>query len=415
MTAVIRPSVLKGTISAPPSKSAAHRALICAALSKGPAGAAPVSDSNDMLATRAVLEAFGFPSSRKGQSIAFSANHPAQHIFPCRESGSTLRFLLPVAAALGLEGEFTGEGRLPERPLEPLLSLMKAHGISFSGEKLPLSLSGKLTPGLFELPGNISSQFISGLLFALPLLEGTSEIHITSPLQSAGYVELTIQILAQAGIKIEKIQEGFRIPGNQLYQPILLSVEGDWSGGAFWICAGALSGKIAVIGVNLASAQGDKAVIPILEEMGASVSIKQDTVIVIPSPLHGCRIDAGPIPDLIPILAVTAAYAQGDTEFYNAGRLRLKESDRLSVTAEMLRALGGNVEEFPDRLIVHGGSPLHGGTVNGANDHRIVMSAAIAACCCKGPVTISDAQAVSKSYPDFFEAFQKLGGDCDVF
>lgn len=415
MTATVYPGTLHGRVAAPPSKSAAHRALICAALSRQPGRVSPVSASADMAATLAVLEGLGFPARREEEAVVFDMPVLAEHPFcPCGESGSTLRFLLPVAAAFGVNAAFAGEGRLPERPLEPLLSLMKAHGVSFSADTLPFSINGRLTAGLYELPGDVSSQFISGLLFALPLLEGDSEIRITSPLQSAGYVDLTLKALRESNVSVEAIPEGYRIPGGQRYLPRQRDVEGDWSGGAFWLCAGAISGEIILTGLEPASAQGDRAILEILREMGACAHTGVDGIAVSSARLHGVRIDAAPIPDLVPILAVAAAFAEGKTEIYNAARLRIKESDRLSTTTAMLRALGATVEEFPDRLVIHGGKPLHGGAVDGANDHRIVMSAAVAALGCGGPVRISCAGAVSKSYPGFFEAMKALGGVCDV-
>lgn len=407
MNRCVEPGAFGGRVGAPPSKSAAHRALICAALAG--AQASPVSTSADMRATLGVLESFGFPSERRGDAVCFQKGAPVRKFTcNCKESGSTLRFLLPVAAALGLEGTFLGEGRLPQRPLEPLLSLMKAHGVSFSADLLPFSISGKLTSGHFALAGDVSSQFVSGLLFALPLLFGESEIEMTSELQSAGYVEMTLRALRKAGIDVTYTSNRFRVPGGQSYHPGIKAVEGDWSNAAFWLCAGALFGAVTVTGLDMDTAQGDAAVVEILREMGAQISCADGAVTVSPAPLRGIRIDAAPIPDLVPILAVTAAFAQGDTEIYNAARLRIKESDRLASVSNLLRALGGSVEEYPDRLCIHGGRPLTGGTVDGVNDHRIVMSAAIAALGCSGAVNITDAQAVEKSYPDFFECLEGL-------
>lgn len=414
MNAAVHPGMLRGCAAAPPSKSAAHRALICAALA-GEGRVSPVSHSDDMAATLEVLNGLGFPSSREGDAIRFAPPVPVREpLCPCRESGSTLRFLLPVAAALGLGAHFTGEGRLPERPLEPLLSLMKSHGAAFTSDTLPFTLSGKLRPGCFSLPGNVSSQFISGLLFALPLLEGDSQIIVTSPLQSAGYVDLTLRALAASGITVTPVPGGYAVPGKQRYLPRTRAVEGDWSGAAFWLCAGALFGEIRVTGLDPDSAQGDRAIVDILREMGADAAVTPAAVSIAKAPLRGTRIDAAPIPDLVPILAVTAAFAQGDTEIYNAARLRIKESDRLASAAALLHALGAQADEYPDRLVIHGGKPLHGGFVEGANDHRIVMSAAVAALGCDGPVEISTARAVEKSYPDFFRVMKTLGGVCDV-
>lgn len=431
---LVQPAGLSGSVTAPPSKSAAHRALICGALTGKGCRVFPISGSQDMDATLGVLKAMGSDFTQEGASVQFhQGNWASQPVtLDCGESGSTLRFLLPVAAALGIPGTFTGHGRLPERPIDVLTQQMSAHGISFSGDSMPFSISGRLTGGSYLLPGNISSQFISGLLMALPLAQEDSQLRLSSPLQSAGYVALTLDALEKSGIQIQTVENGWDIPGGQRYRltgslkefaaagawknPQLAGykngdkvVEGDYSNAAFWLCAGAISGAVQVHGLRPESAQGDKAIVSLLREMGASIQEQAGCVSCQSAPLHGIRIDAGPIPDLIPILAVTAAFAEGDTEIYNAARLRIKESDRLATVRALLEGLGGHVEEFPDRLVIHGGG-LVGGQVDGANDHRIVMAAAIAATGCRQPVQIFGAEAVRKSYPNFFEEFQSLGG-----
>lgn len=403
-----------GELAAPPSKSAAHRALICAALSAMPCQVSPVAASSDMRATLRVLQAMGVNWTQEADMVIFEgASWQAREPFDCLESGSTLRFLLPVAAALGLPAAFTGGGRLPERPLGALMEQMQSHGVGFSASRLPFTISGRLQSGRYTLPGNVSSQFISGLLFALPLVEGDSEIVLTSPLQSAGYVDMTLEALVQSGIRVACTESGWQIPGGQAYRSGERTVEADWSNAAFWLCAGAIGGAVRLTGLRDGSAQGDRAVVDLIGQFGAPIIRDEHAVCCTHAPLHSIRIDAGPIPDLVPILAVTAAFAQGDTEIYNAGRLRIKESDRLSTVVALLRDLGGSVDEYTDRLTIHGGG-LRGGTVDGANDHRIVMSAAIAGMFCRESVLIRGAQAVHKSYPDFFKDFKKLGGLCDV-
>ena len=410
----ILPHAPRGKLAAPPSKSAAHRALICAALSAMPCRVFPVAASSDMRATLRVLRAMGVNWTQEEHTVVFEgASWQAREPFDCLESGSTLRFLLPVAAALGLPAAFTGGGRLPERPLGALMEQMRAHGVAFSDGRLPFSISGRLAAGRYTLPGDVSSQFISGLLFALPLVEGDSEIVLTSPLQSAGYVDMSLEALAQSGIRVSRTESGWQVPGGQAYRSGERTVEADWSNAAFWLCAGAAGGDVRLTGLRDGSAQGDRAVFDLIGQFGAQISRDANVTRCAHAPLHGIRIDAGPIPDLVPILAVTAAFAQGDTEIYNAGRLRIKESDRLSTVAALLRDLGGSVDEYPDRLTIHGGG-LRGGTADGANDHRVVMSAAIAGMFCREPVLIRGAEAVHKSYPDFFEDFKKLGGLCDV-
>lgn len=411
----VYPSRLSGRLCAPPSKSAAHRALICAALAQGDSVVSPISDSADMETTLGVLEAMGSTYEQDGHTVRFHSSCWADYpvTLNCRESGSTLRFLLPIATALGIPAVFRGEGRLPQRPIDVLTEQLCQHGITIDGGEMPFQMSGQLTGGKFVLPGDVSSQFVSGLLFALPLLEESSEIHLTSPLQSASYVDLTIGALADAGIEIEQTEFGYQIKGAQTYRAGKKHVEGDYSNAAFWLCAGAIGGELTVDGIEPDSVQGDRAIVQILRQFGAQAEMQGDSCHIQPCELKGMRIDAAPIPDLVPILAVTAAFANGDTEIYNAARLRIKESDRLSAVSALIRDLGGSVEEFSDRLIIHGGS-LRGGTVDGMNDHRIVMSAAVAALFCKEPVVIRGAQAVNKSYPNFFEDLEKLGGQCDV-
>ncbi len=412
----VYPAKLSGSLTAPPSKSAAHRALICAALAQGESEIAPVSDSTDMGATLGVLAAMGQPAERDGKTVRFRGMPWAEHpvTLNCRESGSTLRFLLPVAAALGLSATFLGEGRLPERPVGVLTEQLSRHGISITGSGMPFSIKGKLTGGVFTLPGDISSQFISGLLFALPLLLQDSEIRLTTPLESAAYVDMTLSALSDAGIRIERSEGSFLVKGGQSYRPGRKTVGGDFSNAAFWLCAGAIGGSIAIDGLEAHSVQGDRAVVELVRAFGASISVQNGQTIVESAPLHGIRINAAPVPDLVPILAVTAAFAQGDTEIYNAARLRIKESDRLSAVSKLIRNLGGEALEFPDRLIIRGTGGLRGGEADGMNDHRIVMSAAIAALFCREPVVIRGAQAVRKSYPDFFEDLKRLGGRYDV-
>lgn len=410
----ITPCAPIGELSAPPSKSAAHRALICAALSGKPCRVFPVAASSDMQATLCVLRAMGARFTRSADAVTFEgASWQSCEPLDCLESGSTLRFLLPVAAALGLSATFTGSGRLPERPLGALMEQMRTHGVAFSADRLPFSIKGRLTAGRYALPGDVSSQFISGLLFALPLLEGDSEIVLTSPLQSAGYVDMTLEALAQSGVQVARTETGWKVPGEQAYRDGDRRVEADWSNAAFWLCAGAIGGAVRLTGLQTGSAQGDRAVFELLGQFGAQTTLDAHAACCTHAPLHGIRIDAGPIPDLVPILAITAAFAKGDTEIYNAGRLRIKESDRLATVMALLGDLGGSADEYPDRLIIHGGG-LHGGTADGANDHRIVMGAAVAGMFCREPVVIRGAEAVNKSYPNFFEDFRKLGGLCDV-
>ena len=411
----ITPSQTGGCIHAINSKSHVHRLLICAALSKEPVTIYCPDTSNDIEATARCLCALGASIKRNGKCYEITpsgAVHP-DPLLSCADSGSTLRFLLPVAAALGADARFHMTGRLPQRPITPLTDQLAAHGcrISHDSENI-LRCTGQLSFGEFSLPGNISSQYFSGLLFALPLLNGDSIIHIEGTPESVGYIQMTLDTLAQSGIKIIFEDDKFIVPGNQTYTlPAYVKAEGDWSNAAFWLSMGALSNKsIICTGLNHLSAQKDKRILRILRRFGASVTTTPDSATVSFDRLCGIEINAADIPDLVPVLAVVAASAQGTTKFTHAGRLRIKESDRLRSVTEMLKALGADVTELSDKLIINGTGTLNGGTVDSCGDHRIAMSAACASVICKNPVTIKGAECVSKSYPAFWDDFESMGG-----
>lgn len=416
MNQVICPGARTGSVTVPASKSQAHRLLICAALGEEPVEILCDGLSRDIEATIACLRGLGAEVSVCGERIRVS---PAacvsggEHLLACEESGSTLRFLLPVAGALGVRCAFLREGRLPERPLEPLLSQLAAHGMRFYEEGASLHCEGRLTAGAFTLPGDVSSQYISGLLMALPRLDADSTLQITGALQSAAYVRMTEQALEQAGVRLMKEGNTYRIPGGQAFRlPERVQVEGDCSNAAFFLCMGALSRQgVTVRGLNPESAQGDRAILDILRAFGAQVTVEGDRATVRKSRLSGCVIDAAPIPDLIPTLCALASVAEGETRVVNAARLRIKESDRLMSTARMLQSLGGDVRETEDGLIVRGVQSLTGGTVDAQNDHRIAMSAAVCACAASGPVEVLGAQCVEKSYPRFWDDLSRLKGE----
>lgn len=404
----------QGRLAAIPSKSEVHRLLICAALSKGETRLELPSSSQDIDATLACLRAIGAEITGIEDGILHImpiGNRAETHsVLDCRESGSTLRFLLPVAAALGLTCRFEGSGRLPQRPLQPLLSLLEEHGCAYTSETLPLSISGKLQGGSFRLPGDVSSQYFTGLLLALPILGG-GEVFATTPLQSRSYVEITADAMRQFGAAVVCEGERFTVPASGYVSPGGLSAGGDWSNAAFWLCLGALGGPVTVSGLRADSAQGDRKIAELLREFGADVKDDSGGVTVSSGPLRGIDIDASDIPDLVPILAVVAAAAEGETRICNAGRLRLKESDRLKAVAQNLKALGADILEHADGLLIRGGRPLRGAELSGWGDHRMVMSAAIASALADGPVTIRGAEAVQKSYPGFFADFKLLGGE----
>ena len=387
MNVQIFPSRLCGTVTPPVSKSMAHRAVLAAMLSGSSGPASNQAWSEDILATKRCVAALKQPG----------AELP---LLDCGESGSTLRFLIPVALALRGGGRFTGRGRLMERPQQPYFDLFAEKGISYCQQDGVLTVEGTLTPGVYALPGNVSSQFVTGLLFALPLLQGNSVIRMTSPLESRAYVDMTLQVLAQSGIRLENREDReFLIPGPQVFRGQSIPLEADWSQAGFWFAARFSGQPLEILDLNRNSTQGDRVVESLFHRLRAP---GRQTVDV-----SGC-------PDLLPPLAVMAACRQGVTVFSNAARLRMKESDRLATVHAMLEALGGRTSEGPDSLTVDGGVPLTGGTVDGANDHRIVMAAAIAAAVCQGPTTILGAEAVNKSYPSFWEEYQRLGGNVHV-
>ncbi len=408
-TRLLPPGPRSGAVSIPSSKSAAHRLLICAALGEGKTVLRLNGLSKDILATVDCLRALGLRIGVQEHEVytEYSPVIRQNALLPCGESGSTLRFLLPVAGMLGASGCFEMKGRLPERPMAEYTNQLVRHGMSIRQDGNRLFFEGQLTGGEFRLPGDVSSQFFSGLLMALPRLGADSCIIAEGKPESTGYIRMTEDVLSMSGIRIEGDEQSWRIPGGQRFAlPSSLDVEGDWSGAAFFLCMGAISEKgVTVHGLKPDSSQGDRAVLTILERFGAVVETSGDTVSVRRGELRPVVIDAAPIPDLIPVLSVLACGAAGETRIINAARLRLKESDRLRSTAKLICDLGGTVDELPDGLVIHGSGALRGGTADTFNDHRIAMSAAVAACLCTESVTVSDTRCVGKSYPAFWEDF----------
>ncbi|MBE6870322.1 MAG: 3-phosphoshikimate 1-carboxyvinyltransferase [Ruminococcaceae bacterium] len=403
-------SAVSGTLAAIPSKSDAHRALICAALSDTPCFIRLSSSSADIDATAACMSALGAHINRTENGFEITPiNKKLDCTLDCGESGSTLRFLMPVAAALGGKTSFIGHGRLPARPIDMICEMLESHGCTVSDTHLPATVSGKLCGGTFRLAGNISSQHISGLLMALPLCGG-SEIILQTPLESAGYVDMTLRTMARFGVAARKTDTGFICDAGTYKAPSVYEVEGDWSNAAFPLALAAIGGSVTMTGLLQDSAQGDKAILDVLSSFGASVSCDGTAVTVKKGALHCIELDMSDIPDMLPAAAALAAAADGETRFYNAGRLRIKESDRLSAMYSVLTALGADVTELDDGLIVRGGKQLYGAVVNGFNDHRIVMTACILSKLCASPITIEGKEAVNKSYPSFFEDFERIGG-----
>ena len=408
-----------GNVQVPPSKSVAHRMLICAALSDKPCTIICRGINRDMEATAACLNALG--ANIVYADGKFSVNPISEvkkgALLDCGESGSTLRFMLPVAAALGADAVFTGQGRLPQRPLSPLYEEMTAHGVNMSENgHMPLSCHGTRPADTYTIDGGVSSQFISGLLMALPLTGGDCTINITGKLESASYIDLTLNALKQFGIEVKATGQGYRIPGGQRYAtpdgPV--AVEGDWSAAAFWLTAGAAGAKqVTCTGLDYEhSAQGDRRIVDVLRQMGADISTTANSVTARPSRLTASQIDCADIPDLVPIMAVAASTAQGTTVFDNIRRLRIKESDRVRSILELLSGAGICAYATDNTLTVTGG-PAKSFTYDPSGDHRMAMAATVLASVKSIRVTIKDAECTAKSYPAFFDDFNALGGHAE--
>lgn len=404
----LTPKTLNGTVIVPPSKSMAHRAVICASLAAGRSTIKNIQLSDDILATIEGMRSFGAIISYDDQTLTIDGirNGSAKEIrtINCNESGSTLRFLIPLATLFTGETHFIGQGHLGKRPLEPYQELFDAQSLHYNQattEKLQLSVSGPLTPGIYEMRGDISSQFITGMLLTLPLLAGDSVLKITTHLESKGYIDLTLSVLKAFGIVIEQDETGqeYRIKGQQAYTARDYTVEGDYSQAAFWLSANALGNELLVNGLDSDSLQGDQAIVSILDTLNGG-STKSE-----------CVIDGAQVPDIIPVVALVASLSKGKTKIINLERLRIKESDRLVATQKELAALGARIKIIDDSLLIEGVSELSGGQqVWSHKDHRMAMMLAIASTVCKEPIHIKDTDCVKKSYPNFWETFQQLGG-----
>ena len=412
MKVTLSPSIPEGSVKAIASKSVAHRSLICAAFAEKPTKIFCEETNKDIEATAGCLSALGADIKREGDHYTVCPiSKPRRHAtLDCNESGSTLRFLLPIAAALGADADFLMAGRLPQRPLSPLREELEAHGISFSpAGSNPLSVRGVLDGGDITIAGNVSSQFISGLLFALTVSKRSAKLKIEGSIESAPYIKMTEDALELFSVRPSLEGNVYTPASSPIISPSEIWVEGDWSNAAFPMAAGALSPKgVTVTGLNPRSSQGDKAIAELLCRFGASVTQKDGSYTVRRKTLRGIDIDASQIPDLVPILATVASVAEGKTRIYGAARLRIKESDRLMSTRAMLSALGADIRELEDGLEIIGKPCLEGGCVSSFNDHRIAMSAAVASAVCRGEVTVNGAEATDKSYPTFWQAMDSL-------
>lgn len=422
-----------GLFHVPSSKSQLHRLLILAALGREPVLIGKQDASADVSATAACLTALGAPvaENETGFQVTPFPRDAAGRLAPpsdgylkvlyCRESGTTLRFMMALAGLLGLPVCLIREGNLTARPIAPFDDALRAHGLTIEEKGTNVYVSGRLQAGTWQLPGNVSSQFISALLLTLPFLDQDSALRVGSPVESAAYLDMTEQALGMAGMGVDKAsmahQEAgamswdtlYWIPGRQEAKlPRELKAEGDFSAAAFFLCIGALSEKgLAVTGLSPESKQGDMAVLDLIQQFGADIGATPEVIAVRKGQMQGITVDASQVPDLVPPLAVLAATAAGDTRFMNAGRLRDKESDRLAGTAAMLKALGASAEIAEDTLIVHGGG-LRGGSVETLGDHRLAMAAAVAACAAREDVSLDNPGCVAKSFAGFWEAFKQL-------
>ena len=407
MNVRLRPGRLRGAVTPPPSKSQAHRLMICAALAEGESVIRNVAFSQDIRATLGCVSALGAKWTDLGRGVIKIEGIGGKEYrgelphLDCGESGSTLRFFLPIALAVAGGAVFTGRGRLMQRPQKPYFDLFDGMGIEYEQKDDKLRVEGRLKAGEYRLPGNVSSQFFTGLLFALPLLNGRSEIIPTTELESEDYIRMTIQAQKMAGLSVEQLPDGGYAVQGQSYRTMDVAVEADWSQAGFWYAAKNLGSDLKICGMDEHSLQGDRRI----AEFAALLGREGD-----------CAIDVSQCPDLVPPLAAMAALRKGDCRITGAARLRIKESDRLSAVTAALNAMGARVEEFPEELLIHGVSSLKGGAViDCCNDHRIAMMCAVAATRSSGGETVlQGAECVRKSYPDFWQVYRELGGDLDV-
>lgn len=421
MKVKIIPNKLKGTVVIPPSKSLAHRAIIAGSLADGNSIITNLNFSNDILATTQAMKDLGvsIKTFEDYEIITGSKNlKRINNTINCRESGSTIRFMIPISLLADGEVTFVGEGRLTTRPLNVFHEIFDKQGIKYSRglEELPLIINGKLKPGKFEVTGDVSSQFITGLLYTLPKLEGDSEIVITTGLESKGYIDLTLDILDRFGIKIiNEEYKKFIVPGNQKYRAHDYRVEGDFSQVAFWLVAGFLNDGINCLGMNPNSLQGDREIIKILKDMGGDLTIDEKVISIVGKKSKGAIIDLSQCPDLGPIVTVLASLSEGTTRIINAGRLRIKESDRITSMTTELNKLGAKIVETENGVIIEGVKNLKGGVeVDAWNDHRVAMALAVASSRCDEPITLTGADSVKKSYPNFWKDFKDLNGNMEI-
>ena len=411
---------MRGTAAAPASKSEAHRRMICAGLSEGEVTLTGYMASADMAATQRCLTALGAQVSVQGDALTVRGGAVKPGFMPvldCGESGSTLRFFVPLAMTLAGGGTFRMYGRLGSRPMDVYRDLFVPQGADWrmgvgADGAAELTVYGGLIAGNYELPGNVSSQFVSGLLFALPLLEGESTLTVKPPVESAGYIRMTVKAIAESGVRLEEIAPfTWRIPGFQRYHAPSGSLHGDYSQAAVLLCAAALGHDVTVTGLSPDSIQGDRAVLRHLAALGAAVTERDGAITVVGGELRGAALDMRDCPDIAPMLALTCQLAAGESRLTGCGRLRLKECDRLAATVEILNRLGGRARAEGDDIVIQGVERLRGGvTIEDYHDHRMVMAAAVAASVAERPVTVRGVEALDKSWPEFLRVYESLGG-----
>lgn len=408
-----------GTIASIPAKAHAHRALICAALANSPSTILLSRTSKDIDATMDSLRGLGAQVVYENKVVTVTPGPvPTKGNVVPHESGTTLRLLLPVAASICNEVDVDAKGRLPDRPLEPMLGEMKAHGVTFSQDKPPFTMTGRLQGGEFGMVGDVSSQFFSGLLLAAPQCGGAT-ITSTTPLQSSDYVTLTTTTMANFGVTVDHtpasdtVQESFAVAANTTFKgQSNYQIEGDWSNTAIWMVAAGMTGKpITITGMNKNSVQADRRIMQIMIDTGCDVVWDGMNVTVMGRAVKPIHADLEQMPDMLPVMAALACSIHGESSFVKGARLRLKESDRLEAVANLVRDLGGTVREDGDDLYIIGSGILKGGQGDCVNDHRLVMAGTLMALISENPVTLKDSEAITKSYPDFFEGWNILGGN----
>ena len=407
----------QGQITIPPSKSASHRALICAALAQGKSRIDNIKHSEDIVATLACANALGVDFTQETGAVIFNGNgiDPKDNaVLDCGESGSTLRFMIPIALIFDKELHLTGHGRLMQRPLKAYKEALEENGATIKQTDKEIIVKGSIRSGTYSFSGSVSSQYVTGLLFALPLLNGDSEIVLTTPLESKGYVDMTIDMLSRFGIELKNDNyERFIIKGNQAYKATDHMVEGDYSAVAFFLAAGALGCDVKCFGLKSDSLQGDKAFIDILKKCGVRIEEQDGYIQALPSKIQAITIDVKDIPDLVPPLTALLCFAEGESKIINAGRLRLKESDRLHALATEFNNLGAKIVEGEDYLTIQGVKTLTGGLSDAHNDHRIAMAIAVASIRSTDKIELNGASSVNKSYPAFWDDFCKIERSID--